>query len=143
MPEESEVDKVLGRVGEHVTREAIDCIDHPVRFFGRLGRRPACLRQSYQSAPRWSLAGSRSTPNGIRFFPEWERSCVIGATADILKPRSNRDIKMPKKMSPEGEVIAAYGAAVVAAFQVLINCLEERDALQPGSLQTRSASIWK
>ena len=29
-------------------------------------------------------------------------------------------------------MIAAYGAAVVAAFQVLINCLEERDALQPG-----------
>ena len=31
---------------------------------------------------------------------------------------------MPKgKLSPEGEVIAAYGAAIVAAFQVLINCL--------------------
>lgn len=40
---------------------------------------------------------------------------------------------MPKrKLSPEGEVIAAYGAAMVAAFQVLINCLEERDALAPG-----------
>jgi hypothetical protein len=40
---------------------------------------------------------------------------------------------MPKgKLSPEGEVIAAYGAAVVAAFQVLINCLEESDALLPG-----------
>jgi hypothetical protein len=40
---------------------------------------------------------------------------------------------MPKgKLSPEGEVIAAYGAAMVAAFQVLINCLEENDALQPG-----------
>ena len=36
---------------------------------------------------------------------------------------------MPKgKLSPEGEVIAAYGAAMVAAFQVLINCLEESDA---------------
>ena len=35
---------------------------------------------------------------------------------------------MPKrKLSPEGEVIAAYGAALVAAFQ-----LEENDALQPG-----------
>ena len=34
-----------------------------------------------------------------------------------------------KKPSPEGEVIAAYGAAMVAAFQVLINCLEESDAL--------------
>jgi hypothetical protein len=40
---------------------------------------------------------------------------------------------MPKgKLSPEGEVIAAYGAAMVAAFQVLINCLEENDTLLPG-----------
>jgi hypothetical protein len=37
-----------------------------------------------------------------------------------------------KKTSSESEVIAAYGAATVAAFQVLINCLEERDALLPG-----------
>ena len=36
------------------------------------------------------------------------------------------------QLTPEGEVIAAYGAAMVAAFQVLINCLEERDALLPG-----------
>jgi hypothetical protein len=35
---------------------------------------------------------------------------------------------MSKKLSPEGEVIAAYGAAVVAALQVPINCLEESDA---------------
>ena len=40
---------------------------------------------------------------------------------------------MPKgKLTPEGEVIAAYGAAMVAAFQVLISCLEESDALLPG-----------
>jgi hypothetical protein len=40
---------------------------------------------------------------------------------------------MPKgKLTPEGEVIAAYGAAMVAAFQVLINCLEENDAILPG-----------
>jgi hypothetical protein len=40
---------------------------------------------------------------------------------------------MPKgKLTPEGEVIAAYGAAMVAAFQVLLNCLEENEALQPG-----------
>jgi hypothetical protein len=40
---------------------------------------------------------------------------------------------MPKrKLSPEGEVITTYGAAMVAAFQVLINCLEESDALLPG-----------
>jgi hypothetical protein len=39
---------------------------------------------------------------------------------------------MPKrKLSPEGEVIAAYGAAIVAAFQVLNSCLEESDALLP------------
>jgi hypothetical protein len=36
------------------------------------------------------------------------------------------------KLSPEGEVVAAYGAAMVVAFQVLINCLEESDALLPG-----------
>jgi hypothetical protein len=40
---------------------------------------------------------------------------------------------MPKaQLTPEGEVIAAYGAAMVAAFQVFINCLEESDALLPG-----------
>jgi hypothetical protein len=40
---------------------------------------------------------------------------------------------MPKgKLTPEGEIIAAYGAAMVAAFQVLNNCLEESDALLPG-----------
>ena len=40
---------------------------------------------------------------------------------------------MPKgKLSPEGEVIAAYGAAMVAAFQVLISRLEESDAILPG-----------
>ncbi|MET4173878.1 hypothetical protein ABIB99_004978 [Bradyrhizobium sp. LA6.1] len=37
-----------------------------------------------------------------------------------------------KKLSPDGEVTVAYGAAMVAAFQVLINCLEESDALLPG-----------
>jgi hypothetical protein len=40
---------------------------------------------------------------------------------------------MPKpKLSPEGEVIAADGAAMIAAFQVLVSCLEESDALLPG-----------
>jgi hypothetical protein len=39
---------------------------------------------------------------------------------------------MPKgKLTPEGEVIAACGAAMVAASQVLINCLEENDTLVP------------
>ena len=36
------------------------------------------------------------------------------------------------KLTPEGEVIASYGAAMVAAFQVLINCLEENEALHHG-----------
>jgi hypothetical protein len=45
---------------------------------------------------------------------------------------------MTGKLSPEGEVIAAYGAAMVAAFQVLINCLEESDALQPGAISSRA-----
>jgi hypothetical protein len=36
------------------------------------------------------------------------------------------------KLTPEGEVIAAQGAAMVGAFQVLIHCLEEREALLPG-----------
>ncbi|MCK1582155.1 hypothetical protein IVB03_21920 [Bradyrhizobium sp. 168] len=35
-------------------------------------------------------------------------------------------------LTPDGEVIAAYGSAMVAAFEVLINCLEESDALLPG-----------
>ena len=39
---------------------------------------------------------------------------------------------MTGKLSREGEVIAAYGTAMVAAFQVLINCLEENGALEPG-----------
>ena len=40
---------------------------------------------------------------------------------------------MPKpKLSPEGEVIAAYGAAMVAAFQVLVSCLEKNEAVHPG-----------
>jgi hypothetical protein len=41
---------------------------------------------------------------------------------------------MPKdKLTPaEGEVIATYGAAMVAAFQVLLNCLEENEAVHPG-----------
>jgi hypothetical protein len=36
------------------------------------------------------------------------------------------------KLSPEEEVLAAHGAAMVASFQVLINCLEESDALLAG-----------
>jgi hypothetical protein len=46
---------------------------------------------------------------------------------------------MPKgKLSPEGEIIAAYGAAMVAAFQVLLNCLEENDAVARNVSQQRA-----
>ena len=45
---------------------------------------------------------------------------------------------MTGKLSPEGEVIAAYGAAMVAAFQVLIDCLEENDAVLPGQFSRRA-----
>jgi hypothetical protein len=54
-------------------------------------------------------------------------------TRHTSRERPERRKVMPKgKLSPEGEVIASYGAAMVAAFQVLINCLEENDALLPG-----------
>jgi hypothetical protein len=45
-----------------------------------------------------------------------------------------------KELMPQGEIIA-YGAAMDAAFQVLINCLEESDALQPGQYLKREQSI--
>src|SRR5258707_14949742 len=58
--------------------------------------------------------------------------CSIHWTAPLNVARLT-EVMMPKgKLSPEGEVIAAYGAAMVAAFQVLINCLEENDAVLPG-----------
>jgi hypothetical protein len=47
---------------------------------------------------------------------------------------------MPKlKLSPEGEVIAAHGAAMVAAFQVLIGCLEETEAVHSGQFSAALA----
>jgi hypothetical protein len=46
--------------------------------------------------------------------------------------QSMEDIMPKPKLSPEGEVIAAYGAAMVAAFQVLVGCLEENEAIHPG-----------
>jgi hypothetical protein len=51
---------------------------------------------------------------------------------------------MPKpKLSPEGEVIAAYGTAMVAAFQVLAVVLRKMKPCIQGSFQRRSPSIWK
>jgi hypothetical protein len=55
---------------------------------------------------------------------------LSGAPHNFEPPRT--EAMMTGKLSPEGEVIAAYGAAMVAAFQVLINCLEENDAVLPG-----------
>jgi hypothetical protein len=49
---------------------------------------------------------------------------------------------MPKgKLSPEGEVIAAYGTAMVASFQVLFNCLEENEALAAGAVSCRARRL--
>jgi hypothetical protein len=39
---------------------------------------------------------------------------------------------MSEKLSPEGEAIAAYGAATMAAFKVLIVCLQSNGALEHG-----------
>jgi hypothetical protein len=39
---------------------------------------------------------------------------------------------MAEQLSPEGEVIAAYGAATMAAFKVLVVCLQDNGALEPG-----------
>jgi hypothetical protein len=51
---------------------------------------------------------------------------------------------MPKgKLSPEGEVIAAYGAAMVAAFQVLSTASRRMTRCYPDSFPPRSAFIWK
>jgi hypothetical protein len=61
----------------------------------------------------------------------YARLIAVGSAG--LANTRRTEIMMPKgKLTPEGEVIAAYGAAMVAAFQVLINCLEESDALLPG-----------
>jgi hypothetical protein len=39
---------------------------------------------------------------------------------------------MSEKLSPEGEAIAAYGAATMAAFKVLVVCLQSNGALEHG-----------
>jgi hypothetical protein len=39
---------------------------------------------------------------------------------------------MSENLSPEGEAIAAYGAATMAAFKVLIVCLQSNGALEHG-----------
>ena len=39
---------------------------------------------------------------------------------------------MDIKLTPEGEAIAAYGTATMAAIKLLIICLEANGTLQPG-----------
>ena len=41
----------------------------------------------------------------------------------------------PKKLSSEGEVLAAHMAATRAAFQVLISCLQRNGTLERGEYQ--------
>jgi hypothetical protein len=36
------------------------------------------------------------------------------------------------KLSPEGEIIAAYGTATMVAFKVLVGCLQQNGALERG-----------
>src|SRR5271168_5404098 len=61
-----------------------------------------------------------------------DRSLRMKISPCRLTNTRRTEIAMPRgKLTPEGEVMAAYGAAMVAAFQVLINCLEESDALLP------------
>lgn len=60
------------------------------------------------------------------------RSCSMIGQHHVTWTRRTEEMMPKGKLSPEGEVIAAYGAAMVAAFQVLINCLEENDAVLPG-----------
>ncbi|MGY3588098.1 hypothetical protein [Bradyrhizobium sp. USDA 4350] len=47
---------------------------------------------------------------------------------------------MAKKPSPEVEIIAAYSAAMTAAFQVLVLALQNNGALQRGDFQDRLAA---
>lgn len=42
---------------------------------------------------------------------------------------------MSQKLSAEGEMIAAYGTAMTAAFQVLIMCLQNNGTLERGEFQ--------
>jgi hypothetical protein len=39
---------------------------------------------------------------------------------------------MSENLSPEGKAIAAYGAATMAAFKVLVVCLQSNGALEHG-----------
>jgi hypothetical protein len=41
-------------------------------------------------------------------------------------------MRMSEHLSPEGEAIAAYGAATIAAFKVLVICLQSNGALEHG-----------
>jgi hypothetical protein len=42
---------------------------------------------------------------------------------------------MCENLSPEGEAIAAYAAATMAAFKILIVCLQSNGALEHGEFQ--------
>lgn len=48
---------------------------------------------------------------------------------------------MPKKLSPEAEMIAAHIAATTTAFQLLVMCLQDNEALRPGQFQEALANV--
>jgi hypothetical protein len=41
-------------------------------------------------------------------------------------------MKMSKNLSPECEAVSAYGAATMAAFKVLVVCLQSNGSLEHG-----------
>lgn len=50
---------------------------------------------------------------------------------------------MAKKLSPESELIAAYGTAMTAAFQCLVVALQNNGALNRGEFQRVLADYMK
>lgn len=55
-------------------------------------------------------------------------SDTLGLAYPLHQPA---EVVMPE-LSPEGEIIAAYGAATMAAFKILVVCLQSNGALEHG-----------
>jgi hypothetical protein len=50
----------------------------------------------------------------------------------MTKVETGRRMRMSENLSPEGEAIVAYGAATMAAFQVLVGCLQSNGSPEHG-----------
>jgi len=92
-----------------------------------------CLSSSIlQANDRRGIRCASTRPQGHRAV-----TCglMVVAQSIFYLIHMGMEAMMTGKLSPEGEeVIAAYGAAMVAAFQVLISCLEENDAVLAGTV---------